>query len=331
MQRTRLNFALAGLVAVLGIIVVLSQKKPAPKGAPLTALQADAITHIALSHPDKPDIVLDKHGEHWQLSAPVQAAADALEVNSLLSIASSEVKTTLTTSEVDKTALGLDKPATTVKFNATEVHFGGTDPIQYQRYAETGGHIVLIGDPPASALDADYSELVAKNLLPEGAEVLSIEVPRLRVQRTSDGKNWQAEPASDAATPAALQGFVDHWRNARSLWNQLDSSADSGKTENTGGEPVRIVVKTGEQTQTLDLHIISRAPQFVIADPALHLRYTLSKADADTLLRLPEPAAKPVPAAGAVATPHSLAAGGAQAAAPPAASPTASPATPAHP
>ncbi|MDB5987113.1 MAG: hypothetical protein JWR16_2166, partial [Nevskia sp.] len=60
MKQKQLNLAL-GVVA-LGMLggVLLTQKKATPKTAPLTPLSVDAISKIAIKHPDKPEIDLEK-------------------------------------------------------------------------------------------------------------------------------------------------------------------------------------------------------------------------------------------------------------------------------
>ncbi len=293
MKRTQLNIALAVVAVGLGAAVVLSQKKAPPKGEPLTSLKPDAIEHVVIAHPGKPEIHLDKQNGRWMLTAPIQADTDLLNINGVLAVATSEVKTSLDPAEVKKSALGLDPPGYTVKFNDTVLQFGGVESLRYQRYVEVGNHIDLIDDPPSSTLDEDYSDLVSKALLPDQAQIQKIEVPGLTLTRSADGKSWEGAPAGTSA--ADLQAFVDGWSKARAMWCQFDNAPAS--PEVITGDPVTITLKD----RALPFHVVSRDPQFVLAAPDLKLRYTLSKTEVDKLLKLPAP--KPAAAATAATLP----------------------------
>ena len=288
MKQARLNLILMAIVLVLAGALYFGQKKEPPKGAPLTALKVEAISKLTLHHPNAADIVAEKKDGRWALTAPVQVAADPYELNSLLNVATAEAKSSLDPKDVKKLAdLGLDPPGFSLSLNDTKVDFGGTEPLNYHRYVETGGKISLIDDPPASALDADYSDLVGKGLLPLGAEIVSVTVPGLKVSRSADGKSWTADPADAKAGSDELQRFIDTWSNARSLWNAA-MPADAKPVANP--QVAVIALKDGS---SLSFNITGRDPQFVLERADLKLQYDLAKSDADKLLKLPEPPAPP--------------------------------------
>ncbi|HZR34065.1 MAG TPA: DUF4340 domain-containing protein [Nevskia sp.] len=282
----KLNLVLAAAVLGLGAAVLLTQKKEPPKNPPLTALKLDAINHMVLSHPKAPDIVLDKKDGKWMLTAPVQTAADPFELNSLLSVATAGSKSSIDPREVKLADLGLDPPGFSLTLNDVKVEFGGVEPLNYHRYVMTGGKVGQIDDPPASALDADYSDLVAKTLLPEGARIAAVAVPGLKVSRSADGK-WQAEPADPKAGTDDLQKFIDAWAGARSLWNSA-MPADARPEANA---PAAVV--TLEDGQSYTFAIAARDPQLALDRADLKVRYSLAKSDADKLLKLPEPPPAP--------------------------------------
>lgn len=288
MKQLRLNLILMAIVVALVGALYFGKKKEAPKGLPLTALKAEAIDKLTLHHPNAADIVLEKKGRQWALTAPVQVAADPYELNSLLGVATAEAKTSIDPKDVKKLSdLGLDPPAFSLTLNDVKVDFGGTEPLNYRRYVETGGKIGLIDDPPASALDADYSDLVAKTLLPEGAQITAIAVPGLKVARTADGKAWTTDPADPKAGSDELQKFVDTWTSARALWNAA-APADAKPAANP--QTALITLKDGT---VLSFSIAGRDPQLVLERADLKVQYDLAKGDADKLLKLPEPPPPP--------------------------------------
>jgi hypothetical protein len=285
--KQRLNLVLIVIVAALIAVVYFGQKKQAPKGQPLTSLKPEAIDKITLHHPNAADIVLEKKEGQWALTAPVQVAADPYELNSLLDVATAETKSTLSPKEVKLADLGLDPPAYSLTLNNVKIDFGGIEPLNYRRYVESDGKIDLIDDPPASALDADYSDLVGKYLLPQGAQIGSIAVPGLKLTRSADGKTWTADPADPKAGSDELQKFADAWTNARALWNAA-TPADAKPAANP--QAALITLKDGS---TLSFNIVGRDPQLVLERADLKVQYDLAKSDADKLLQLPEPSPPP--------------------------------------
>ncbi len=290
MKQQKLNLILAVIVVALGAGLYFGQKKEAPKNPPLTALKMDAINHMVLSHPNAPDIVLDKKDGHWALSAPVQVAADPFELNSLLSVAIAGNKSVIDPKDVKLADLGLDPPGFSLTLNDVKVDFGGVEPLKYARYVMTGGKIGQIDDPPASALDADYSDLVAKTLLPDGAKISSVTVPGLKVYRSADDKAWIAEPADPKAGADEMQKFVDAWTSARALWNAASLAAPGDAKP---AAPPQIAVLTLKDGKTLSFNITGRDPQLVLERPDLKVQYSLAKSDVDKLLKLPEQPATP--------------------------------------
>ena len=253
MNRMALNAGLVLVVAGLAATVYFTQKKE-EKGAPLTTLAVDAVDTITIAHPDAPTIKLHKDGMVWKLVEPVQALADPFEVATLANLATQETRRTLKASEVQLAELKLQPPQFTITLNDQTLDFGDVEPLEYRRYVHHGDTVALIDDPSATAVDADYSNLVAQELLPGSAEIEKIEVPGLSVARDADGKTWTATPASADATSDALARFVDGWQHARAMWNAA-MPADGGK-----GEPITLTLKDG----VVHLVLVSREPQLIV-------------------------------------------------------------------
>lgn len=279
MKRTHLNAGLAVLVVGLGAAVWFGQEKAEDKKPPLTDLAPAAIDTIAIEHPGSPAIRLARQNGSWMLTAPVQAEADPFEVNALVGLADTGVQQKL--DEGDFKELGLAPARYRITINDQTLDFGGEEPLKYRRYVLVGGkQIVLITDPGNAAFDADYSDLISKSLLPANAEITRIKAPGLSLEKTAGGA-WNS-PDHPQAQGGQLLAAVDAWKAAKSLFNSAiepeDAQADA-------------VVLTLADGRTLGFNIVAREPQLILARPDLGLRYTLSKADADTLLQLAAPAA----------------------------------------
>lgn len=318
MSRTYLNLSLLVVAAGLGAAVWFSQKKE-EVGPPLTALKQSAITRIALEYPGKPAIKLEKKDGKWRLTEPVQAETDSFEVNGILGVAELEVKAKIDAG-ADKAELELEPPKYTVTLDDTKVAFGGSEPIKFRRYVLSGGVLGVVDDPPSAALDADYSDLVSKAVVPEGSELSRIELPGLVLEKNADGV-WTS-PQQGAAKPAQVTKLAESWKNARAIFNSAEpapeaaepmdepkaaakpatksvpktaakSSAAVEPEKAPKGDPVKLTLADGK---VIDLIIVARDPQLVLARPALHVHYTLSEALVAELFKIPEEPKPPIPA-----------------------------------
>lgn len=294
MNRLQLNLALVVLVGGLAAALYFTQEEE-KKGPPLTTLTDATLERIRIQHPDTPAIALAKQDGQWRLTEPVQAAADPLEVASIVTLATMEAKRKLAVADVDLKELKLDPPSYRVTLNDIELSIGDSEPIEYRRYIRIGEEIALTDDPPGAALDADYSDLVSKALLPPAVKLLRIEVPGLTLTRGADGQTWTETPAQADASADQKQKFVDGWTTARAMWN----AAVPAEEADAAGEPVTLVYDGGE----LKLKIVAREPQLILENPALKVRYTLSKALENEILRLPDPPAAEDAAAQPATTP----------------------------
>lgn len=277
MNRASFSLILVAVLALLSATLYFTRDHGKDKTpAALTTLQSEAITTIALEHPGAAAILLRKHGEQWRLEAPVQGRADTFEVAGLLAIATQKAYRELPLADVDPAELKLAPAQYTLRFDEQTLQFGDVDPIEYRRYVRIGDQVKLTDDPPATAVDADFSNLVAKELLPPKAGIRVIDVPGLRVARDANDQNWQATPASELATAASAARFVEAWRTARAMW--ISPMPDDGGK----GAPITITL----DDETITLHLVAREPQLLLDHPAMKVRYALSKADADSLLQL---------------------------------------------
>ena len=182
MTRGKRNVLL--LVGIVGLAALLwfTREQPEPE-VPLTALSPDLIDRIRVAHPDRPAIVLARGAEdQWRLTEPVEADADALEVAALLNLANLPVRRQLD-GAFDPAELGLAPPAFVITLNDVVLRFGDTNPITAQRVVQTDTLAALVDNPPSAALDDDYTDLVSKQLIPEGDAIVAIDRPTGAVSR----------------------------------------------------------------------------------------------------------------------------------------------------
>ncbi|MGH8529426.1 MAG: DUF4340 domain-containing protein [Nevskiales bacterium] len=279
-QRQLLNLALGVMVVALVVGVWFAREKEEP-ARPLTALKPEDITTIAVRHPGKPAIRLEKNAQSWVLTAPVKVAADPLQVAGLTSLATQETSAQYPLAELDMKNVELEPPAYEIQLNDTVLAFGGTEPIDYRRYIRVGETVYLSSDPPSTALDANYSDLVHAQLVPPGSKLTHIKAPGVTLTEQADG-SWQVAPAKADQGADATRGMVDAWKNARSLWRaELDKSERPSATD-------RVTVTLDGQEVTFA--VLERQPQLKLARLDLKIVYTLGPNFGTDLfkLKLPE-------------------------------------------
>jgi hypothetical protein len=276
MNRARLNLVLLAVAAGLGVAVFFAQKEE-PAGPPLTPFKAEAVSQVALEHPGKAAIRLEKRDGRWLIIEPVQAEADEFEVNALIGLADRQTRLKLEGGVLKE--LELDPPKYTLTLNDRTIGFGGVEPLEYRRYVTTADGTFVIDDPPGAALDAEYADLVSKDLLPKDAALERIEVPGLTLARNAEGQ-WSATPAGPKATTDAMQKVVDAWTGARSMWNEMARDAA------VKGELAKVTLAGGAVREFV---IAAREPQFKLHRADLGVTFVLSKTLVDELLKLPEP------------------------------------------
>jgi hypothetical protein len=274
MKRAQLNLAMAGLIAVIGAGLYLSRETPEAE-IPLLPLAEEAIDRIDIAHPEQAAIVLQREGDQWRLTAPVQAAADAFEVASLTRLARLPVRRELA-ADVDRAGLGLSPPDFVIRLNDYALAFGDTEPLSSQRYIGLEDRVVLVDNPPGSALDRDYSDLVSKQLVPPEAVITRITLPGLNLHR-EDGR-WRSPEAPEASADQLL-ALAEGWRDARAMWN-----AQALEVDPAVNDTVRIEFEDGQEIEWI---IARREPQFELIRADLKVQYTLSRALVDSLLSLP--------------------------------------------
>ncbi len=280
MHRNRLNLLLLAIALALGAAAWMAHRhQNQPKGT-LTPLAAEGVAKILIEWPGSPTIELEKKGAEWFLKQPVVARADRFEATGATSLASTAVQEKIDSEGVDLKELGLDPPDHVVTLNDVRVEFGGSEPLQSRRYTRVNGAIQLIEDPATAALDKDYADLVSKELFATGDALAKIELPGLTLTRAADGQ-WQAPAGTPDATPAALKTLAEGWQSARAMWCEAAEGAAPA------GEPVRITTADGRVSEFI---VAATEPQLALYAPALKVRYQLSQALADTLLKLPKPA-----------------------------------------
>lgn len=281
MKRSRLNIVLLAVVTGLVLAVVHERRQSDEPTVPLLPFGEDDVARIALRHPDKPAIELARINGRFHVTAPFASPAESVEVAGILSLASLNSERQLAVADVALGELELDPPRYEVQLDDTVLQIGGVEPIEFRRYVRVGDTVHLVPDPPSAALDADPSDLVAKQLIPADRQIVQIELPELTLARAEPG--WTLLPDDPDASADQKQQLADAWASARAMWHKLPD--EFGATE----PDIRITLDDGSEVTAT---IVAREPQLILGRPDLGIHQHLSRAQVDTLLRVPDPPAE---------------------------------------
>ncbi len=216
-SRILLNLVLAGLVAVLILLVWLKPRPTAQTEFKLSTLASASINRIAIEKPGQPAIVLQGNPTGWRLSAPFQARAEGAAVGRLL-----ETLAATSLQRFPATDLGrfqLDPPLLRLTLNDQEFSFGTQNTLTGEVYVATNGGVHPVAPSylaHAMKMPADFA---ARAFLAEEEKPAGFEFADMKLSQNSDGK-WSASPARTDWSQDEFNRWADEWRHASSLVTQ---------------------------------------------------------------------------------------------------------------
>ncbi len=279
-MRPRLILNVVLVLAVAGLVALLwFDPGQEPPTTPITALNSEKIENITIEYPDAETLRLKRKGEQWLLAAPVQARAENSEVRAILALAERVPTRSYPARESDTAQIGLDKPTQIVTLDNTRISLGANDALDNNRYAQIDDTVYLIPSPIKTSLDPDYSELVARELLPEDSRIKQLQLPGFSLSPTEQG-GWQVSPATRDKGADAAQFTIDAWKRARAVWTKPADLKQPGKGE------IRITTQAGS---VYTFQIIARQPQLILRAPEIAVDYHLAANQVAPLLDMQHP------------------------------------------
>ena len=271
-----------GLALLVGVLVLLVLYKPGARketeGTPLTALTADAIQRVRLVRPKQPEIVLQKSGDDWQLTAPRTARANGFRVNELARLATTRVGTRFPAAPAELGKYGLDTPLATLFLNDAEIRFGGMHPLDNQLYVLHDGQVQLIPASVFRAVSAPLTDYFSTSLIEDKARLLAFRFPAFGLKQNEQGA-WTRAPELKDLGSDQLNRFVDEWRHARAL----STTTYSGKPVK---ERVTLTLADGDQQRVIEFGVLAYKPEFVLYRKDENLEYSFPEETGTRLMQL---------------------------------------------
>lgn len=274
-SRVGLNIGLLGLVLVLGLVVwYVSTRPPPDTHAPLTQIRPEAVNRIEIFRHNQDHVILTGHPGQWWMREPMSIAADSFQVENLLRVLSADSLAAFPAAGKDLAAYGLADPEVRVRFNDTELAFGGMTPVDQRRYVLIDQTVHLITDMYALDLAADAPAFVSRALVPTSRQMAALSLPGFSLTRGDDG-HWRALPENKFAGADAVQAVLDAWRDAQAIRVARYRRAPAL------GE---VSIKLAGQDEALRYLILKHDKEGVLARPEMGLEFHLSGEQMDRLL-----------------------------------------------
>jgi hypothetical protein len=280
---------LVGVVGLALYAVYRPKQADQPKHK-LTQLTASTVKRIRIEPRDGPRIELEKRGESWFLTAPVEARADRSQVDRLLDVlqATSQEKLPAT----DLARFDLDQPRLKVSFDDQTIAFGTSNSLTQEQYVLAGDGVYLLSPYFGSAVPTRPDRVLNHALFREGEKPLGFIFPQFRVIQ-HEGK-WTVEPPppDEKNQPSAdeLNRWVDEWRFASSLVTQPASGRKPSKQ-------VQVQLADGK---ALSFGVLREGPELVLLREDEKLEYQFSADSGRKLMARPVAAPAPAEATSAV-------------------------------
>lgn len=274
----KVNLALLAIIAVLSLLLFFNPGQKSEVPIPLAKIDVPSVNKIQVT--GKQNFTLEKIDGHWRLTQPFNVPANENRVEMLLKIpaATSTARYPVDQAQLDK--FQLNPPAATLKLGEVTLDFGGSDPIQQQRYVKVGDTLHLAVDDFYHHLTATPADYVEKKLLPENANIQHIQLPGLQLSKDKDGK-WTADPVQETAAP--LYEMADAWGKARAYDVQAYVPPKDGKV------PTETAVITLADGQRIAFLIQQRQPDAILVRPDWGLQFHLVESLSQQLLALKKP------------------------------------------
>ncbi len=273
-----LNVALLAAVVVLAWLAWRTPSREEAAQQTLSALAPATARNITLTRPGKPDIVLEKIGTQWQITAPVRARADEFQVLRMLTIL--DARPTAQFPADGLARFDLDPPVARLRIDAADYAYGGINAVTSEQYVRRGDTVYAVELRHGAALPADVAALIRRALLGETERPTAIALPQFSLTQV-DGK-WTI--TSGAITPAHtdisqddLQRYVDRWRQA----SAMHAMPHDGRKSLAD---IRMTLADGA---ALDIGILQREPQLVLWRRDTGLQYVFLAAAGQALLAHP--------------------------------------------
>ena len=226
--------ALFTCVTALGLLVWLKPPKQQNASVAVTTLKSADVRTLRVRHKGAPLASLEKRGNDWFLTEPINVPADSFQVLRLLAVL--DAKSTSQYPVADSARFELDAPQTEIIINDQRFLFGAINNVTREQYLLAQNQIYTVEPRFAAAVPANANALIRRSVLapvdvPERFEFGAFTI-------TTDGKKWSTTPPAGDISQDDYNRWVAQWREGSALRSEI---ADDRKT----GHEIIVTLKGG--------------------------------------------------------------------------------------
>jgi len=265
-SRSLLNLVLLAAVVSLALWIYF---KPKPQGDTqeyrVSSLSAENAQSMRVEWQGL-NILLQKVGERWHLTQPLQARADEIKVGRILEILVATSSRRFPATELER--FDLAQPAVRLRINHESFGFGGLAPITNEQYVASGDNVYLLAPRYVAALPRQPADLLSPKLLAENEIPVGFELENLKLIQ-QDG-NWHITPQKPgvALTQNEFNHWVQSWQQAYAVGVTLSVNAPDQTV--AGKQAIRITLRDGNTVQLL---ILQQQPELILLRVDEGIRY----------------------------------------------------------
>ncbi len=267
-SRLLLNSLLLIVVAILVYFIGYQPiKQRASAQQSLFSIATYQATGIHIQRPDKTAVTLIKKSDKWALIEPAIAAVNGERIKHLLTILQEPVIATYDPAGMDMSQFGLAPGKIKLRITSTdhaeEITFGSTNSVTLNRYILKNNTIHTINEIVYGVLGSSVTQLLAHRLLPDYAEIVSIDAPKLLARISPEF--WHNVEAKDIAD----------YNGDETIIGKIKLTIQ--KAQNMGGNKTEQVVANQNETQSIVFNILAIKPSLILARPDLNVKYTFDE------------------------------------------------------
>lgn len=270
--RWGINLSLFLIVLMLGILALTRPgKKDGETPSPLLTIDATALKRVTLDNGEH--IEFEHKDGSWRLTQPFSAAVNQARVQQLLAIPSMIPAAEYPLPEPShRKGYGLSEPFAKLQIEGTELEFGGTAPLDHRRYVRIGEKLYLLDDSFSHQLASKATDFVDKKLIPEDATIRALNLPGLRLSKSTEGV-WTSMPVLSVEQ---IQDLVMQWSTSRAI--EVRRGAPK-----VLGEKIELETSIGP----IRFSIFQKKPELILGREDLDLVFVMTGETARALLNQP--------------------------------------------
>ena len=198
----------------------------------------------------------------WYFTSPIKWPASDVNLNRIASLVNLEPHSSLPSSEIDISTLGLRFPNTVITLNKDVIVFGDSNQIGSRRYLLVNDTVHLVADNHLPLTTAGLTGFINKSLLPKPITLTQLKLPQFTLSRT-DSASWSVDKPVEGYSADQSNQLINNW--------QTLESTNIKPYENKSTPLKKIIAQTSDGE--IEFYLLSIQPEVVLARADLGVEY----------------------------------------------------------